>query len=42
MTAFEYADLNNRGRFGVDLPLGPILGALEKLRFSIFRLPHGH
>jgi PIN domain nuclease of toxin-antitoxin system len=29
VTAFEYADLNDRGRFGADLPLAPILDALE-------------
>jgi PIN domain nuclease of toxin-antitoxin system len=29
VTAFEYADLNGRGRFGADLPLQPILDALE-------------
>ena len=28
-TAFEYADLNLRGRFGGDLPLGPILTLLD-------------
>ena len=27
-TAFEYADLNRRGRFGADLPLDPVLSLL--------------
>lgn len=29
VTAFEYTDLNRRGRFLADLPLGPILAELE-------------
>lgn len=29
VTAFEFADLNRRGRFGVDLPLGAVLQQLE-------------
>lgn len=29
VTAFEFGDLNARGRFGVDLPLGPILDRLD-------------
>lgn len=29
VTAFEYVDLNDRGRFGADLPLLPLLDALE-------------
>lgn len=28
VTAFEFADLNSRGRFGADLPLDPLLDAL--------------
>ena len=28
ITAFEYSDLNRRGRFGFDLPLPPILDRL--------------
>ncbi len=29
VTAFEYTDLNDRGRFGADLSLQPILDTLE-------------
>ena len=29
VTAFEFADLNRRGRFSADLPLQPILDMLE-------------
>jgi PIN domain nuclease of toxin-antitoxin system len=29
VTAWEYCDLNQRGRFGSDLPLGPLLDGLQ-------------
>jgi PIN domain nuclease of toxin-antitoxin system len=29
VTAFEYTDLNRRGRYAADLPLGPVLAELE-------------
>ena len=29
VTAYEFADLNRRGRFGADLPLADLLGRLD-------------